>query len=71
MTPSSCDGEFQSWSFSAYFILKVPLDLNLDASVASPISQDHKTGGQGLFINQREKGEVFAKENVFFSQHFF
>lgn len=69
VTSSSWDGEFQSWSFSAYFILKVPLDLNLDPSVASHISQDHKIGGWGLFNNQREKGAVFAKENIFFSQH--
>lgn len=69
VTSSSWDGEFQSWSFSAYFILKVPLDLNLDPSVVSHISQDHKIGGWGLFNNQREKGAVFAKENIFFSQH--
>lgn len=71
LTSSSWDREFQSWSFSAYFILKVPLDLNLDPSVATHISQDHKIGGRGLFNNQREKGAVFAKENIFFSQHIF
>lgn len=49
----------------------MPLDLNLYPSVASHVIQDHKIGGQRLFINQREKGEAFAKENVFFSQHFF
>lgn len=49
----------------------MPLDLNLDPSVASHISQDHKIGGQRLFINPGEKGEAFAKGNVFFSQHFF
>lgn len=72
VTSSSWDGEFQSWSFSAYFILKVPLDLNLDPSVATHISQDHKIGGWGLFNNQRERRgqslprKIYALANTFF-----
>lgn len=50
--------EFQSWSLSGYFILKLPLSPDLDPSVGShtPVNQGHNIGAWGNLLRGGGRG---------------